>query len=80
MSCEKATYLMDKATLTKLSVGERFRLRTHLVICRWCKRYQDDAKILVRLLKKVADKTEPGLLTKEEKSKMAEQLRLDSSK
>ena len=38
-SCRQATRLQSAALDGKLSVSQRFGLRIHLCLCKWCRRY-----------------------------------------
>jgi hypothetical protein len=38
-SCKEATRLQSAALDRRLTLLERFSLRCHLVICKWCRRY-----------------------------------------
>lgn len=51
----KCTHLVDKADLliddADLSLGQRFSLRVHLVICRHCRRYVRQLRVLTAHLR-----------------------------
>jgi len=38
-SCKEATRLQSAALDSKLPLRQRFGLRVHLVLCKWCRRY-----------------------------------------
>ena len=38
-SCKGATRLQSEALDRKLTLRQRFGLRAHLLICKWCRRY-----------------------------------------
>ena len=38
-SCKAATRLQSEALDRKLTLRQRFGLRAHLLICKWCRRY-----------------------------------------
>jgi len=38
-SCKEATRLQSKALDRKLPLRQRFGLRVHLLLCKWCRRY-----------------------------------------
>jgi len=46
MSCAKATYLLAKKGSSTLSLWERFRLFSHLGICRFCRRFKRQTEFL----------------------------------
>lgn len=50
LSCKKATELIDKKFVTKLSVKEKVMLRMHTSMCDACTAYQKQSKVLDELL------------------------------
>lgn len=50
LSCEKATFLIEKQLHTSLSPLERLQLRIHLSLCNYCRAYKDKAIFLDKLL------------------------------
>lgn len=50
LSCEKATFLIEKRLHTSLSPVEKLQLRVHLSLCEYCKAYKDKAIFLDKLL------------------------------
>ena len=50
LSCEKATFLIEKQLHTSLSPLERLQLRIHLSLCDYCKAYKDKAIFLDKLM------------------------------
>jgi hypothetical protein len=48
--CREAARLQSNALDVKLSFGQRFGLRIHLLICKWCRRYGTQ----IRFLRKAA--------------------------
>ena len=46
VSCKRATELSSKSLETSLSRRERFALKFHLLICAWCRRYENQIAIL----------------------------------
>jgi hypothetical protein len=51
ISCKKATELIDKETVTKLSLKERTQLQLHKAICSGCRAYEKQSILLDELLK-----------------------------
>jgi hypothetical protein len=45
-NCKEATRLQSAALDRRLTLLERFGLRCHLVLCKWCRRYGRQIKIL----------------------------------
>lgn len=50
LSCQKATFLIEKQLHTSLSPMERLQLRTHLSLCKYCTAYKYKAVFLDKLL------------------------------
>lgn len=50
LSCEKATFLIEKQLHTTLSPLEKLQLRTHLSLCKYCTTYKVKAIFLDKLL------------------------------
>ena len=74
MSCRKASYIIEKAEVSEISFLERMSLKFHLMICKLCRKYQDDSRILGRLMKKLATHNHTGHLTEEEKAEIKKRL------
>src|SRR5690349_12034524 len=45
-SCKEAARLQSEAMDRKLSLAQRFGLRLHLLLCKWCRRYGAQLKFL----------------------------------
>lgn len=52
LSCKKASELIDKKSVVKLSMKENVMLHMHTIMCDGCKAYQKQSKFLDKLLKK----------------------------
>lgn len=50
LSCEKATFLIEKQLHTRLSSLERLQLRVHLSLCQYCTAYKHKALFLHKLM------------------------------
>lgn len=70
ISCEKAAIICNKKQYKEATLGERFNLWLHLLICKVCSKFQKKNKQLTSL----CDKAELKVLSTEEKTKMKEQL------
>ena len=44
LSCEKATELIEKQTITTLSFNEKIKLRVHLNLCKKCYKFKVDSE------------------------------------
>ncbi len=74
MSCEKTSYLIEKRELSKLSLGEKFSMRFHLLWCRLCQKYSSDSKILGMILKALHKHEGHSHLSASEKEEMKKKL------
>jgi hypothetical protein len=74
MSCRKASYIIEKGEVSQISLWERMNLKFHLMICKLCRKYQSDSRILGRLMKKLATHEHSGHLTEEEKAEIRKRL------
>lgn len=62
ISCKKAAYLVDKSSVETLNKHEKFALKLHTFMCKFCKNYQRDAQKLDEFLKKhFKSKSDQGL-------------------
>ncbi len=52
ISCKKAAELTCQSLDRRLSLGERFKLRTHLLMCKACNAFRKQSIELDRLLNK----------------------------
>jgi predicted anti-sigma-YlaC factor YlaD len=50
LSCEKATFLIEKQLHTTLSPLEKLQLRGHLSLCKYCRAYKEKAIFMDKLL------------------------------
>ena len=79
ISCEQATFLIDKGQHTKLSLKEKFALKFHLFTCKYCRLYEVESHhindTLVKILK--FNKNEIKL-SEEQKKKIIEKMELES--
>ncbi len=55
-NCRKATYLIEKKQLTKITVRERLELKIHLAGCSVCKTFERQSIIINRMVKEVLGK------------------------
>lgn len=65
--CRQATFLISKRHETSLAFGEAYDLLVHLLVCKFCRRFLKQTRILIRLMKNL--NVEEGL-TVEEKRKL----------
>ncbi|MGL4851941.1 MAG: hypothetical protein ACRC3Z_04765 [Phocaeicola sp.] len=55
LSCQKATYLLEKRNHTRLTVLEKWQLKLHLSICGYCAGYDKEARLIDEAIRKVAE-------------------------
>jgi hypothetical protein len=59
LSCKKASELIDKKSIVRLSFKENIQLHMHTALCDGCKTYQKQSKVLDHFLeKKIKQKDE----------------------
>lgn len=56
LSCEKATFLVEKELDKKLSLVEQFQLKIHLSICKFCHAYHHKVKFMDKAMRSLAEK------------------------
>ena len=72
-ACEKATFLKEKATISKLTLLEKISMRLHFIMCKPCKKYADDSDQINTFLKNhPQDKEYPEEYKQEIKEKVAD--------
>jgi hypothetical protein len=55
LTCDQAAELMSRAQEVTLSRPERWALSLHLLICRLCRKYNRQLKLLRAIMNKIAD-------------------------
>lgn len=61
LSCKKASELIDKKSVTKLSFKQSVMLRMHTGMCDICAQYQKQSKVLDHLLHTHAEKQDDAI-------------------
>jgi hypothetical protein len=61
MSCEEAARLISEERDHPLSLGQRFGLRMHLVMCALCRGYKQNLEALGRIFARAGDAVLSGL-------------------
>jgi hypothetical protein len=64
-NCRKATYLIEKKQLAKITVRERLELNIHLAGCSVCKTFEQQSMVINRMVKELLDKTYFGFSLEE---------------
>lgn len=52
LPCVEATLLMEKRNAQTISAKENRRLSLHILICKWCKAYNEKLKLLDKIFRK----------------------------
>ncbi len=52
LPCSEATLLMEKRNAQSISARENRKLSLHLMICKWCKIYNEKLKVLDAIFEK----------------------------
>lgn len=58
LSCKKASVLISQSLERELTKSERWSLKFHLIICKYCKRFQQQLKLINVALKNIIQETE----------------------
>lgn len=69
-SCKEAVRLKAEASHHKLPLLKRIGLRTHLLICTWCRRYENQVEFL-----RHASHQHPESLTEPDSQKLSDEAR-----
>lgn len=75
MSCKKASYIIEKREVSKISLWEKFSLKFHLMICNLCRKYESDSKILGSILKSLHHQSHSKQLSPADKEEMIKRLK-----
>jgi len=80
LSCKAATRLQSEALDRKLPLRQRFGLRVHLMLCKWCRRYGKQITFLREVAHEHPDelaKPVPQKLSNEAKERIKQRLQAD---
>lgn len=58
LTCKQASQLLSQSLDRQLSARERFALRLHLLICKYCKRFGEQIKLLRAAMKQLGERVE----------------------
>ena len=73
ISCEDATQLVVMSSGEKLKFYDKMRLKAHLMMCKFCSRFEEQNRVIDQHIKKL--NTIPAVeMPKEAKSRIAEEL------
>ncbi|MBK9190964.1 MAG: hypothetical protein IPM77_05295 [Crocinitomicaceae bacterium] len=76
MSCRKASYIIEKRWVSKISLWEKLSLKFHLMICNLCRKYESDSKILGKILKSLNKHEHSSHLSKTDKDALKDALKI----
>lgn len=61
LSCKDVTRLISESMDTSLPIGKRIGVRFHLIICKWCARYERQLLLIRETVRHLASTVEkPG--------------------
>lgn len=55
LSCKKATEIVEKKNVLKLSISEKLNLTYHLILCKTCRAYKKHSKMMDKLFSKTTE-------------------------
>ncbi len=58
MKCDQATKLISEAHERTLSFSEKIGLKSHLITCSYCRKFEKNCQYMSKLMKKFAQETE----------------------
>ena len=76
-TCRDITENIEKASVKRLSIGEKLEVRMHLRICKNCRQYSKDSKILERMIRHITSSHYQHEFTPDEKQALIRKLRGD---
>lgn len=50
LTCEKASWFIEKNSQDRLTLWERMRLQTHLIVCRFCRLFNQQSRFIDKQL------------------------------
>ncbi len=74
ITCEKASFLIDKSYYTPLTLKERFDLKIHLLTCKFCRIYSHESHLINEEIKKIKIQNMNYKLTEEQKKKIIDKI------
>jgi hypothetical protein len=75
-NCHKATFLIEKRSMKKLTLFEQLELRIHLAGCSVCRMYQKQSILIGQMVRQVLHVgTQPYSLNEQDKQIMEERIK-----
>lgn len=59
-NCHKATFLIEKKLIGRITLGEHIELRIHLLGCSVCRIYQDQTKKISEMVRQMFNRSANG--------------------
>jgi len=56
ITCKEATYLISKDQQDKLGFSERFKLKLHLMMCKYCRRFLVQVNFITKAIGKMKER------------------------
>ncbi len=76
-NCREASRLQSEGLDHSLSLAQRLSLRLHLLLCKWCRRYGKEIRLLRRVVQERPDQVSeatPGNLSPEARERLKRSL------
>ncbi len=75
-NCRKATYLIEKQLIDRITAREKLELRIHLVTCSICRTFQRQSLVINQMVRSLFDSNNTAALKldKEYKKKLQKQI------
>ncbi|MBK3519316.1 anti-sigma factor family protein [Carboxylicivirga marina] len=78
ISCKEATFLISKKQQDKLTRIEKIQLTFHLMMCKYCRRFERQTKFITKAIKKMNRRVEkqgvPMQMTDAQKQQLRQKL------
>lgn len=75
LSCKKATELIEKRLVTKLSSVEKIQLKMHTAVCSQCSTYENQSDIIEKSIAQIHESTKETIkLSSERKEQILKEL------
>ncbi len=79
ITCEQASFLIDKEQYTPLSLKEKINLNMHLLTCKFCRLYKVESHLINNEIKRVITFNELEVkLSDEQKQRIIDKLKMDN--
>lgn len=63
LSCKELVAYSDELSDSGLNLSQKLGMRMHLMLCRYCRRYLRQSRLLRRSLRRLARQASPGEVT-----------------